>query len=729
MPGRDIEFGARLDAIRAWVLNRHASGAGAATAAAIESASRSAAAAAPAAAAKVGLKGAAGYIKGFVTGAKPSEPNITKAAADGLMDSIKKPARHIMKNSADYRNIGIAGGSLLAGAGIYRAGGERKMSAAGEPRSIIKFGSKIDTAWQKILNSLGHRDLYRANELRNDLQWSMGTLKRDGWDKVRGLEKRAFTKRATAIGVGAAGMAGAGGYTAGNKNRELSARVTLNSIINFEEDPDWRPMAGTIGGAAAGEFIGARIPAMAARTHKAMVAAGTPIKPGSFGAMNARANYKLSKWGWKGKNALGIAGAIAGGIAGNSIGNFFSARKELDVIRFGLEEYDKRHGDPFEAYRQRALNEANEMTNQARQAASGNNKVFLGGISKWSRGAKIGAGIGAATLGAGALYGMLRKRPEDRELSARDELNTIVEFARGDMIMKRMAQSMGGIQAPSSQLGGIAKAARGDMLGYMAEAKRIGGVSGDISTARSYLAQQIKAQRAGGGGMWRPSQAQSTLSKVSNDAFQATRPSLAGRISSGIGDVTSRIGSWTGNAASKISSGISSAGSSLGRGYQSVMDKLRRPASSYPAGRNPFQNSLVGGYAASRSFQSDLQDIIEFGKNGGDYKRHWSQKKTKKPKGKPPTKRQQAEEDEQHQMSARETLNSIVTLSGDPRPRNRFGMFSAGAGDGLDPNAIDATYKAPMRPQPEPQGRPEDQGEEGGLEKAAAKLRSGKKGE
>ena len=52
----------------------------------------------------------------------------------------------------------------------------------------------------------------------------------------------------------------------------------------------------------------------------------------------------------------------------------------------------------------------------------------------------------------------------------------------------------------------------------------------------------------------------------------------------------------------------------------------------------------------------DELDLILFKKKGGDYKRHWSQKK---PKGKPLSKKQQAEEDEQHQMSAREQLDEI----------------------------------------------------------------------
>ena len=76
------------------------------------------------------------------------------------------------------------------------------------------------------------------------------------------------------------------------------------------------------------------------------------------------------------------------------------------------------------------------------------------------------------------------------------------------------------------------------------------------------------------------------------------------------------------------------------------------------------------GHQNSFSARDELDSILNF-KEGGDYKRHWSQKK--KPKGKPLSKKQQAEEDEQHQMSAREQLDEITFARGDLLRRSSYG--------------------------------------------------------
>jgi hypothetical protein len=119
-----------------------------------------------------------------------------------------------------------------------------------------------------------------------------------------------------------------------------------------------------------------------------------------------------------------------------------------------------------------------------------------------------------------------------------------------------------------------------------------------------------------------------------------------------------------------------------------VIDAIRRRGNKKKTALEPTIPRELEPAMALMSAKDEL-DLILFKKKGGDYKRHWSQKK--KPKGKPLSKKQQAEEDEQHQMSARDQLNTIL-LGVDTRPRDPMGRFDQAEDGAPNPNAMRVTY-------------------------------------
>jgi hypothetical protein len=121
---------------------RHAIGAVGAKTAAMESGIRSATKVAPGVAAKGAASGMGGYVKGFVTGKAAEKPDILNSIKSGASDLFRGGRNHILTNSGNYRDVGIGGGALLAGAGLYRRDkrGAHKMSARDRLSDIIQLG-------------------------------------------------------------------------------------------------------------------------------------------------------------------------------------------------------------------------------------------------------------------------------------------------------------------------------------------------------------------------------------------------------------------------------------------------------------------------------------------------------------------------------------------------------------------------------------------------------------
>lgn len=160
--------------------------------------------------------------------------------------------------------------------------------------------------------------------------------------------------------------------------------------------------------------------------------------------------------------------------------------------------------------------------------------------------------------------------------SPREQLDGIIMLARGDFLLKRIAQSGGKVALPMEQASGLIKAVKGNTLGYMADAKRIGGVSGNIQTARDHIAQQIRGVRAQG--MLKPGGAVAPLQQAPG-AFGRMASTASSAISGAVGGVRS--------AAAAVGSRFAGAASGF-------MDRLRKPDAS-----------------AAFNYRSKLRDIIE----------------------------------------------------------------------------------------------------------------------
>jgi hypothetical protein len=106
------------------------------------------------------------------------------------------------------------------------------------------------------------------------------------------------------------------------------------------------------------------------------------------------------------------------------------------------------------------------------------------------------------------------------------------------------------------------------------------------------------------------------------------------------------------NPGSDLKAPSKEAGNPRRASFCARMSGMKKKLTSSKTANDPDSRINKSLKAWNCSAREDLNTIL-FAKKGGDYKRHWSQKK---PKGKPLSKKQQAEEDEQHEMSASDRL-------------------------------------------------------------------------
>ena len=394
-----------------------------------------------------------------------------------------------------------------------------------------------------------------------------------------------------------------------------------------------------------------------------------------------------------GKKRLPPGDEIPGAASGAAFA--MSAREQLDTILFGRGDFIKRlpmAGSFSENYLAKAIQgrgseEAGGVAKSIKATIENQRKripeVAAAGsaapsaapsaasttqsVSSLSPGSRlnwplIGPMIGAPVV-AGAGYLALRKN-RNQELSAREQLDTILfgifslgtakkdsllEFARGDFLLKRIAQSAGKIEAPLAQSAGIAKAARGEAVGYMAEANRIGGVSGSLQTARDSLAGQVKAQRAAG----RASGAGSYWDAPERVA-QTAAPTMAANAAPMVDTATSGRRALVGAFQNKYN-----ADSFTANPMATAMEKIKRRTQ---AGLGDLKSGAIGAYNGLKNWGASPAGQFSYSA------RH------------------------RRLVNLNAKLDTIL-FGTDPRPRNPLGEFQDANGEQISPQAIHVAYK------------------------------------
>jgi hypothetical protein len=127
-----------LSRIKAFLSARHGAGAESVKAALKSEAAREGARAVPtavAAGARSAVRSSGRYIRGFVTGTPAPAPDVASSVMRGVGEWGKS-----LPSAESFKTAAIGGGALLAGAGVYRAGGrknERGFSAREELDTIL----------------------------------------------------------------------------------------------------------------------------------------------------------------------------------------------------------------------------------------------------------------------------------------------------------------------------------------------------------------------------------------------------------------------------------------------------------------------------------------------------------------------------------------------------------------------------------------------------------------
>jgi hypothetical protein len=227
--------------------------------------------------------------------------------------------------------------------------------------------------------------------------------------------------------------------------------------------------------------------------------------------------------------------------------------------------------------------------------------------------------------------------------SARDELDQIINFnlaGIGKALWRgttgRAALKWGGIGAAGGAIAGGVSGALSDDPNKTA----LGGALGGAMAGGALGA-------LGGGGM---------------RAYKTYGRGTTRSTSLGLGGAAAAPSAAPSQVAGQTTHGSSAYANTSVADALAAKKAAQAPTAAVPGQRSSFEDT----YGIKRKPQAfsarEELDLILFKKKGGDYKRHWSQKKTDLKK-KSTKKERDAEENEQHRMSAREELE-VIQLGG-----------------------------------------------------------------
>ena len=334
---------------------------------------------------------------------------------------------------------------------------------------------------------------------------------------------------------------------------------------------------------------------------------------------------------------LGALGATGAGIAYANRKKELSAREQLDTILFGLKDKLRR------------------IPKLAIAAGSGGAGI-IGGVMiadrTHSKSPTIGRVISRPDdLPEGIVEVIPISRKKLNQLSARDQLDTIL-FARGDFLLKRMAQSGGKAMFPMAESKALIGAARGNVEQTAAGLADLGGATrGGMGNIRNYMASQVKSARAGG------------LLKAPSPSAPSSLPALTRPARPMVDTAATGRRAVVGAMQNKYNSDAYSANP-----LATAMEKIKRRTT-----------------AAAGDFTGGVRNAVQGFRN-------WNNAPS-----------------QGYAFSAREELNTIL-FANDPRPRDQQGQFTDANGNMIDPNSIHAAYKQQMQQgQPQQQEKPEEE--------------------
>lgn len=279
----------------------------------------------------------------------------------------------------------------------------------------------------------------------------------------------------------------------------------------------------------------------------------------------------------------------------------------------------------------------------------------------------IGIGTGALLAGAGVYRaGGSGKRQHRAELmmSSKEVLDSIIEFRLKPSITYHDVE-----QQIQSRKARVHREKSNEYLGAAGLATGAAGTIAAVPELSRFLEGNIS--RAGSS-ISKVSALKSVGEKLARNPRTALLGTLAvAPVALGGAALAHRVAGWSND---------SKANKAQKRAQAVRMERFKKLQDSAPAG-------------TKFSARAELDEIL-FAKKGGDYPRHWSQKKITKKRGhKEPDKEPDSDSDDKKTMkcSARAELSQI--LFEDPRPRNALGMFSGGGEGGPNPQSMQITYQ------------------------------------
>jgi|694.fasta_scaffold00471_80 hypothetical protein len=625
--------------------------------------------------------------------------------------------------------LGLEGHATLRGT-LTQPGGLR--AAAGS------FGSYAGAAGNNIRRALRPRELSARDELQEIIQFDQ-----DGLAGVRRVQSYMASpmygaaggamsglllggsKRAAAIGAGV----GAIGTTA--------ARYALGDRINALEEQGRKHSAQALGAApamAAGAaglgilFKGGSMLRGARRAGAASRRAANSTKdfvnetmaratkgrvevvdhlpegikqaqgiPNRLRLMSARDElHSIIELGYT-SDFLSSAATSAGAVAG--VGGAYLTHQEI-MARGG-----------YGAVRRKAVKATKDFT----KGAYGRARDKAAQIAS-SRKVRIGAGVGAALAGAGALYSMAKKKDDRFEMSAREEL---IELAGGYINTEEGVRKEKGIgahfnRASGRYIGTVLGGPIGLPIGYLIDRSRA-----DHNIIRSkYEEKQPHLLAKGKVRMSAADELDLIQLGLRQDinTYKALTLKPAGRMGplKLVNDMTTK----------------STLAAKKGMKLEDFFEKARKSRALFNMSAREQLDTILFGYIGARDvgkLTGPGAALLGAGVIGGPIVagvagHHMGKKEGEKKE----RLRQYAREliargyIKPQQLSAADELNTIL-FGTDPRPRDQQGQFTDANGNMIDPNSIAVAYQKPMQTQPQQQAEPEE--EQSAVKKLMAKLK------
>jgi hypothetical protein len=393
-------------------------------------------------AAKIGVRQASRYVRGVVTGETGSPAtlsDILKEGSAGIGDWSRKTI-----TSTGIKNAGIGAGTLLAGAGIYKASG----AADRKRKSDAKFRDRVYS------DALAYRDrkpitMSAREELDEIIEFRIAPsiTYHDIEQKIQSRKARVHREKSNEYIAGAGLAAGAGATISSipELRSAIEGGIQKAGVKVIENTPSvkmagGRPAFTAIG--KAGDFI--------AQNPRKILNTGIVGIPVALGG--AALAHRIA--GWSNDSKANKAQKRAQAVrmerfrklqASHPPGTKFSARDELGMILFARGDQAKKALSWAKQQAPEAFAKGGKISNAAgrdlralrrneveRKVA---NKNWRAGISYGIRQSQEGRSravkrtaliAGSAGLAVGAGGAIATRKKKDVELSSRDELNTIL---------------------------------------------------------------------------------------------------------------------------------------------------------------------------------------------------------------------------------------------------------------------------------------------------------------